>query len=178
MASLSQANAESSSHFPGGGGVGCGPQPCRAGGLVLCTCVYLPRAHSVSRLNLLPGRTHLFCILSVFSISNYLCHFFPLWKSCCDYYECSSVKVAGNCLDGCTPAGGHENSWAGGSLCIRHRLQGFIVSPLYSRLLVPPAPSYITYISLSRLFGPLGHSLSLTVQTFSFAFSSVSPLSS
>ena len=73
MASLSQANAESSSHFPGGGGVGCGPQPCRAGGLVLCTCVYLPRAHSVSRLNLLPGRTHLFCILSVFSISNYLC---------------------------------------------------------------------------------------------------------
>lgn len=67
-----------SSHFPRGGGSGCGPQPYQAGDLVLCTCLYPPRAHSVSRLNLLPGRTHLFCILSVFSISNYLCHFFSL----------------------------------------------------------------------------------------------------
>lgn len=128
------------------------PQPCQAGGLVLCACVNLPRAHSVSWLNLLPGRTHLFCILSVFSISNYLCHFFPLWKSCCDYYECSFVKVAENCLDGCTPAGGHENSWASGgffqaslsAICI-------LISLTLLPLLCCDTPSCLAYTVLGTL---------------------------
>lgn len=43
---------------------------------VVCRLINFPHANSVPSLNLLPGRAHLFCILSVFSISNYLCQFY------------------------------------------------------------------------------------------------------
>lgn len=170
-ASLSQANAgPSSSNLPKGG-ASCPPQPCQAGGLVLCPCINLPRAPSVSSLNLLPGRAHLFCILSMFSISNYLCHFFTPWKHCYGCSECGSVRVAGNWLDGFMPAGSHENSRVGGNSFVRHwlLLVSLVLLPFQRSHICPlPVPPWV-------LLSPVPPHFSKMV---SLAFSSASPLPS
>lgn len=77
-ASLSQANAgTSSSNLPKEVRAAL-HSPARLAAPVLCPCINLPGAPSVSSLNMLPGRAHLFCILSMFSISNYLCRFYSV----------------------------------------------------------------------------------------------------
>lgn len=95
---------------------------------------------------------------------------FTLWKYCYDYYECSSVRVAENWLDGFMPAGSHENSWAGGSTLIRLLpvFQSSLAVPLHPCLPVPPALSYFIYIFPSRL--SLGHSVSCFFLHFSNFF--------